>query len=428
MPWSILWIGISLFLQCRFLGKMLGEKYRYTFLWYYLGNVFYSQVNMTFSLAMTTRVNMLYNIVCTFLLHLLLFHGSVRKKCFFTLWVYCFPIIIFGALYSPAHAIAIFQGLNGCPDLVISGIGIAAGLVQFAMMEVLQRRLHILKRDFTDQDALYLLYIIVFIFAAVDMLTEMFTGIQDLDVEAALWLAWPCSLIALAGVGLYVYCVIMLEKRLLQRSAKEQYQMMGRHLEALREQYQQLVRVQHDSRNHALCLTKLLEDEKPAEALCYLKQLDAREELGRCRVQTGSVYADALLTPKYAQAKRLGIDISVSVATPGEQEVAPVDLCCLLANALDNAIEACQRGDHPEDGWIRMKAYLHKKYWVFEISNSVFVPPVAYRGKLLSSKRRQAYGVGLQNIQTVVERYGGVMELENGEHFTLSVMLPRRAE
>ena len=72
-----------------------------------------------------------------------------------------------------------------------------------------------------------------------------------------------------------------------------------------------------------------------------------------------------------------------------------------------------------------MQSKLHKKYWVFEISNSNRVPAVIYKGSLLSSKRRQGCGVGLQNIRNIVERYGGVLELENGEYFTLSVLLPR---
>lgn len=428
LAWVIGWGVLYTFLQYRFLQKMLGSKYHYTFLWFYLGNLLYGQINVTFSLTVTTRGNLIYCCICAFILNMLLFHGSVIKKCFFTLWMYCIHGSVFGALFPFIHAAFLVKGLDGCPDWVINSVGVAACLVQFLMMEVLQRKLHILKRDFTDQDALYLMYIVLFIYAAVDMITTLFTGIQGLTAEMAVSLAWPCSLIALGGSGLHIYCVVMLEQRLVKRAARQQYQMMDQHLESLKEQYLQLSRFRHDSKNHMLCLKKLLGDENPHEALHYLEQMDGRMEQNTSEIQTGSIFADAILNPKYIQAKRLGIDISISMAVPSEDELAPVDLCCLLANALDNAIEACQRSIHENDpaGWIQMKSCLHKKYWIFEIRNSIHVPPAIYKGKLLSSKRRHAYGTGLQNIRTIVERYKGVMELQSGTQFVLSVMIPRR--
>lgn len=428
--WLIGWGILDTFLKCRFLTRMLGAKYRCTPVWFYLGSLLYGQVNVAFALAVTARSNLIYHCACAFVLNIFLFHGSVIKKGFFTLWVYCAHGSVFGALFPLAHAAAIAGGGNGCPDTVINGVGIAASLVQFLMMEVLQRKLHVLKRDFTDRDALYLMYIVLFIYGAVDMMLTLFTGISGWTAETAVPVAWSCSLIAIAGAGLHVYCVVMLEHRLLERSAEQQYQMMGRHLEVSKGQYQQLLQIQHDIKNHALCLKNLLEDGKGAEAVRYLRQLDDRMEQGRAEVQTGSVFVDALLSPKYHQAKRLGIDISISMSVPAEDEVAPADICCLLANALDNAVEACQRGGREDTsaGWVKMKSKMHKKYWVFEISNSIHVPPAVDRGMFLSSKRKQAYGVGLQNIRAVVERYGGVMEIKNETHFTLSVMLPRKSD
>lgn len=133
-----------------------------------------------------------------------------------------------------------------------------------------------------------------------------------------------------------------------------------------------------------------------------------------------------MLNPKYQQACTLGIDIDISMTVPGEEEIAPVDICCLLANALDNAIEACRRGNvHEKDaGWIRMKAGMYKNYWVLEVRNSIFLPIIEHDGKILSSKRIQSGGVGLQNIKTVVERYEGVLNIQSESCFILSVMLP----
>ncbi len=207
--------------------------------------------------------------------------------------------------------------------------------------------------------------------------------------------------------------------------------MLGRHLEASREQYGQLEKMRHDMKNHDLCLKQLLADGKTEEALHYLAQVDERMEPGQDVVRTGSVYVDAVLNPKYQQARKLGIDISIRMSVPGEERIAAVDLCCILANALDNAIEACQRAIQAGKpaGWIRMQSQMHNHYWVLEVRNSIHTLPDVKHGSLFSAKRlhftgRQIPGIGLQNIRTVVERYEGVLEIRSQEEFSLNVMLP----
>ena len=157
-----------------------------------------------------------------------------------------------------------------------------------------------------------------------------------------------------------------------------------------------------------------------------MEQLSVRMEQGKPAVQTGSVFADALLNPKYHQARALGIDIRISMTAPKEEQVDPVDLCCLLANALDNAVEACGRKNTGEEekGWIRMNGGVKGNYWVMEIQNSIFAPVIRREGKYISSKRAGICGMGLSNIKTIVERYEGVLDIQCDPHFVLSVMLP----
>ena len=419
------------FLEYRFLDKMLGAKYRCAFAWFYLGSFLYGNANKLFVLAGTTLENFVYLCGCALLLNALLFQGSIVKKCFFTLWVYCAAELVFCALFPPFHAAALLGGARYCPAEVIDAVGIAARIVQYAMMEILQRKLHLLKRDFADQDAFYLMYIIVFIYAAVSMLLNFQTGIEEWPPKALLAVTVSCSLVAAAGAGLHVFCVVMLERRLLEGRARQQYQMMGQQLEVFREQYDRSEKLRHDMKNHGLCLSRLLEEKKTEEAAHYLEQLNIRMEQGGALVQTGSVYVDALLNPKYQQAQKLGIDISIAMTVPGEEKIAAVDLCCLLANALDNAIEACERGIRAGEsaGWIRIKSKTHSHYWVAEISNGIHAPVCVQQGKILSSKRmhfkdRPARGVGMQNIRAVVDYYGDVLEVSCKEVFTLTVMLP----
>lgn len=425
------WGLLDSFLKYRFLHKMLGAKYRFTFAWFYLGSFLYGNANKIFMIAGTIRSNFIYLCACALVLNILLFHGSMVKKCFFTLWMYCASGIVFCAVFPLFHVWAVVNGPGFCSEAVLDMAAIICSLVQYLMMEILHRKLHLLRRDFADQDAFYLMYIIVFIYASLNMMLNMFTGVSGWTDGAVFQIALSCTLISAAGVGLHVFCIVMLERRLLKRLAEQQYQILDQHLEVLREQYDQLEKMRHDMKNHDLCLTQLLAEGKTGEAIHYLAQMDERMEQGQAAVRTGSVFADALLNPKYRQAQKLGIDISIRMSVPEEKDIAAADLCCILANALDNAVEACARGIQAGEpaGWIRMHSRIHTNYWVLEISNSLGVSASAEHGTFPSSKRlhftgRQAAGIGLQNIRTVVERYEGVLEVKSGEEFSLNIMLP----
>lgn len=426
---------VDLLFEYRFLKKMFGTKYRHTFVWFYLGSFIYGYINRTFVLAGTTLGNFIYLSLCGLALNMLLFHGSAVKKIFFTLWMYCAPELAFCSIFPLVHTAAVDNGLRYCPDAVLDVMSYVSCVAQYLMMEILLRRLHLLRRDFSEKDAFYLMYIIVFIYAAVITMTDLFLGVGDWAEGTMFPVAVCCSLVAAAGTGLHLFCVIMLERRLLERLAEQQYTMLSRHLEAAGEQYDQLRKMRHDMKNHGLCLAHLLADGKAKEAAHYLEELDIRTDQVQAAVETGSIYADALLNPKYQQARKLGIDISIRISVPGEDRLASADLCCILANALDNAVEACERGLRAGEaaGWIRMYSRMHPNYWVLEIRNSIHEPVAVEHGRIRSSKRLQfhrqpAYGVGLQNIRAAVERYEGVMEVKTGKEFSLNIMLPMESQ
>lgn len=424
--WTTSLGSILVVYQYLFLKEMLGTKYRYTFLWYYLGTWLYGHINVWYGIAGTVWGNMIYLCACALALNTLLFHGSAIKRSFFTLWIYAIHEVASAVLFPLFQSIAILNGQEINFDFIMRSVDLASCIASIFMMEILKRKLHLLKRDFEDRDGIYLVCIVTFICVTVSMTAMTFFQVNDWDTEYVCIVAVPHSLIALGGEVLNVCCIIMLERRLVESLAKQQHQMLRQQLETSKEQYEQLIKIRHDMRNHSLCLAQLLTNENIEEARHYLEQWNVSIEEGESVIQTGSIFADALLNPKYRQAKKMGIDISIQMRAPGEEKIAPVDLCCLLANALDNAIEACQRGTaagYPP-GRIRMRSQIHPNYWVFEIINSAYLPVKRHGGRFLSSKQIPVSGIGLQNIRTIVERYEGVLDLQSGTDFTLNAMFP----
>lgn len=110
-----------------------------------------------------------------------------------------------------------------------------------------------------------------------------------------------------------------------------------------------------------------------------------------------------------------------------------MDLCIILANAMDNAIQACVKETN-ERSEISLIARKKHKFLIVEVTNTITGGNTALSDKVRSSQSDRTYGMssgytieygtGMKNIKHVVEKYEGTMEIEISEtHFRLTVLL-----
>ena len=123
------------------------------------------------------------------------------------------------------------------------------------------------------------------------------------------------------------------------------------------------------------------------------------------------------------QAKVLGFQVDLRIIPPQSWEDAIPDLCLVLSNLLENGLEALQREG---GGWLRARSISTAGYFSLVIGNSCTRPLKVRKGRYLSSKAPGRFGIGLETVREVAQRYGGQAEFiaENGE-FRASVFLPR---
>lgn len=111
---------------------------------------------------------------------------------------------------------------------------------------------------------------------------------------------------------------------------------------------------------------------------------------------------------------------------PPVLNVADVDLCILFGNLIDNAVEACGRITAPgERKFIVLNVNIKKDYLFIDIANS-FTGEVKKQNNIYKTvKIDERYcGIGLFNIQTIVEKYNGEFSASHSENvFNVSVML-----
>lgn len=227
-------------------------------------------------------------------------------------------------------------------------------------------------------------------------------------------------------MGIIFPLVVIYARMSLELQKKQYYseQYIALELEHFQREYErqkEIRRFGHDIKNHLLYMNQLLEQEKTVEAEAYCKELlgniPGREQV----IITGDDVVDGILSYKYRIMKEWGIDFEITGVFDKQIPMKPVDICTIFANALDNAIEACQRMDKEQKSWITMKIKRTDYFYFVEIANSSLRQEKT--GKTSKTDKKN-HGFGLQNMKKTVEKYGGVMEVkEETDRFQTKLIL-----
>ena len=171
----------------------------------------------------------------------------------------------------------------------------------------------------------------------------------------------------------------------------------------------QLREFRHDYKNHMLVVTALLNAGKNDEASEYLETIKITSGVQKRQISTGNFVADAMLNNKNALAEELGIKMSF-VGTIPEKGIASSDLCTILGNLVDNAIESTKRLSGEK--YIRIEATARELFFVLSIVNPVNERVVIKNNRIKTTKSdSKNHGIGLKNVGRIAEKYGGKFRL-----------------
>ncbi len=185
--------------------------------------------------------------------------------------------------------------------------------------------------------------------------------------------------------------------------------------------YLEIRRFKHDYKNMQIGLKKLLSDNKTKEALAMLATMDEQPD-NHIRFNTGNSIVDALLSDKLKAAEENHIVIVFEGTVP-VNAVENVDLCVIFGNALDNAMEACEKIHSPSE--IHILSKCSGSFALIEISNPVS-EKVEIHNILPETTKPDSdiHGFGLYSIQQVIKKYDGTIKCECDDSvFRLSIEL-----
>lgn len=205
-----------------------------------------------------------------------------------------------------------------------------------------------------------------------------------------------------------------------RRIAAYQNDLIKKHCDEVNHIYHTMRGWRHDYHNHIQTLLALCGDaEKTKE---YLIRLNDDLTHIDTVMKTGNVMIDAILNSKLSLIKAKNITVDAKAVVPGEMSVSEVELCVIIGNLLDNAMEACVG---MEESWIRIFIGVLKEQLYISVSNSVKGKPQKQGRKYLSTKGTQGHGFGLARIDSIVKKYDGYLNRQSEEGvFATEVMLP----
>ena len=197
----------------------------------------------------------------------------------------------------------------------------------------------------------------------------------------------------------------------LARLKSGQAELLERDYTALNNAYAVNARLFHDFHNHIGALRQLLSHEKYADAVQYLDELQAPVREMADTVWTGDETADYLINSKAAAAAACGVRLQIQVEYPRHTNIRSADLCAILGNLLDNALEAAQQVTEPERRVVRLTIRRINQMLVIKVENGFAAAPVQVEGELKTTKTEGGlHGWGLKSARTAAEKYDGMVQ------------------
>ena len=157
----------------------------------------------------------------------------------------------------------------------------------------------------------------------------------------------------------------------------------------------------------------------------YLDMLDVDLNTVDTVIKTGNPMADAILNSKISLAKARNIPVKVDAHIPVKLKTSELDLCCIIGNLFDNAIEASMK--LPEEERL-IRVYMDMKGTQLYISFTNFTAGGKLRktGKGFKTSKGEGHGFGLVRIDAIVERLEGYLSRNSEEGaFTTEILLPQ---
>ena len=220
----------------------------------------------------------------------------------------------------------------------------------------------------------------------------------------------------------------LLERRMDRRIAAYQRELIETHYAEVENMYRQMRGWRHDYRNHIQVMKAYAAQGDMVAIRRYLDALDTDLSTVDTVIKTGNPMTDAILNSKISLARSRGIEVRADARIPVKLRLSELDLCCILGNLFDNAIEASMALP-PEQRLIRVYMDMKGSQLYISFTNFTAAGKMRKTGGRFQSTKGESHGLGLVRMDAIVDRLSGYLSRNSEDGaFTTEILLPQASD
>ncbi len=216
---------------------------------------------------------------------------------------------------------------------------------------------------------------------------------------------------------------MLLDKIINKKIERYQSELLQKYCDEVESMYRKMRGWRHDYHNHIQAMQASMALGNYDEVNRYLSELNDDLTNVDTVIKTGRVMVDAILNGKLNIAAQNGIPVNAKAKIPEGTPVSDIDLCVIIGNLLDNAIEENKRIE-PENRFIRV--YIGRKNTQFYLSATNAAGKKQRKsGVRFESSKGHDHGFGLGRVGYIVKKYGGCFSADSEDGgFTAELLIP----
>ena len=197
-----------------------------------------------------------------------------------------------------------------------------------------------------------------------------------------------------------------------EAATEYQNKILDKQVEEVQNIYLTMRSWRHDYHNHLQKLKAHIMMDQIKETNQYLNELEIDLDNVNQLVESGNINLDAILNSKISLALKSNVEINYKAQVPEKLTVSDIDLCVLIGNLIDNAVEACDKIKVGSKKFIRIYIGILKKQLYITVSNSTIEIIRKLDEEYITTKRGN-HGHGLKRINNIVNKYDGFINRQN---------------
>ena len=214
-------------------------------------------------------------------------------------------------------------------------------------------------------------------------------------------------------------------KRFKEYKSNSQINILEKQLDYQKNYYEKVInnygearKALHDMNNHMSVIKYFLENKDYKNMDDYIKSLSERIVTNKNNNICSNKVINAICLDKCDRCKKEGINIRFDIIINKKLKIDDLDLCIVLGNLIDNAIEACEKiNDKEVQKVIKVSARIYLNQIYIKVINSKNNKVEKRNNKFLTSKKdKKNHGIGLENVKEAVHKNHGDIEIKDSKN------------